>query len=1808
MAKWKELGEVPDSDDESTWDSEECLPDSLLPARQSDTNAAEDAKNLVPVGAKATDEVQSVWDVPQSSQSSAGRDSRPPSPSSDQPRLSTPTKTGTPTRDPREENAAPPASSSEPGDTAKNDAKATTEAPARSNQSAPNSQPDVSRDVEDDAHATRSDDAVPTMTGRPIEVIIETRAPDIGQFIHESSWPMRSLRPRKPIQEHPYLLESVQYSKQWRSRGLRPVRVEVEEQARRRQEEDSQEQDFEDDSQSTSQDIAPEITDESQGTARFAPSLEVDELALSDIGETSPNPNSPIPGGVAAQSSQEDEEFPDPKDLDKWNFKKDRRKIPKRRASPNVSSRRKQPKLGVSTRPVDSLPVLPDISGIFDVPASPPPTSPGVLVTTPMTAVNQLGKKTRTHDVLTPKPSSNISSRSHSPAPVHQNGGVIDLTALEDRDDDDDDLTDALDLDAASKEEEDPDAIRQAARRMRGVLPASWLRLDQQTSIQKKAKSTTRHQSPVLSPERSTRKGVAQRRIITPRAESRPTLFLDDSDDSGDSDATVRLPNRDIPRDIPRHDTIPAFDDDAGSVIEEDQIDRMLPGRRKRSAPPTGPQKRRKRDQQSIFRGQPNERKRQQRITGLISHSKSGSNPQVRRVPLSNEETPTRRTSQKKKGNKRVTTSQPPRLGILDVVEPGAPDFLRVAARTAGKRRDQGRASPSKKLIMLGVRQDAIDVGNVLSHWNQGILQPKKVTRPAAAPQRRHGGPAQTPAQDGVLRAPKAVGDRPTTRPKRSKLFVRPRRMAKQASMRDFIDVGTSHDVESGHDADDFSIATSDTRDPAFRPAQLESAGNATTRHEFAARKKALDALYRQSRKKLPLARTIRLEEYVNRQTVSDNGHSVMTETLLQQQEESRGPTGPSRNKARTRFRKQNHPRAIDVSAPQYSHANDPLPCEPSPSPMVDDMSNGEGTGKLSGLGPYGVHYTQHFEMFPLDAGVFFHQSTLIGSGRLKRALDTKTADGLSHSRGHCTFTIDEMTLHWGSWDDRTSSQLGIVFDWAWDRLDPTSSSTADGRSVTAIQAVDFVLAYLQDHLSFGKTDVHNLFADRLVEVLRSLELRLKEPPSDLSHMTPYWIDALTRILVVTVQTLRLCQGLDQTSAAFQMEDILKGIAAATASILLRNGLDDVRSVYNRLQQASFRDIGIKNDEHTLMCWVTMIRVLEGARIPRASFWEVVSSAVLNPSVDNTCDAAMLERAWRCLFTLLPLGEFDDTGIAISGRRHTMPLEGWTIPQRLLQRVFSLYRSNSRQAPGFNDYLRAVVGRCHYLVEQWGWYKCNAILGTIFDFFAVHDLHNLRNEEVYQSPQFLDQLSESPSLATSPEDRCFHIFLKLIALSVKRLRKVGKTNEVKNLIARLLPNHNRQYNKTMATHETEIAALRNHHDLLCTLFWAAPAEMRPSIQGIEGLVDLSSSHKEACLISLRAWSRLSRFVVSCGGEISAYRPLAEWQRNIFHQVLEQFLSVELEVNRQLLSMSAEACRTITEAHKQAVINGNKKVATELLHYSIKASLDVMRHTATLDDASFVLNSYPLEQIFIRMSFSSAKSEWDILQVALDILDHYLVRVNRCDSSEPLGGESSRHQEDAIMLLERKFASPFISTVRGLVNSQPKETTIVQERGRDRCIEEAVILASRLAACLIHARLARFQQFFRAGSYHLFQHPSEPTMSPSRKYFALFLATMVDGGFVDFKDVGLTPLDLYLAEITKPTAYLAYENRLALGLKKLGEAHLENAVIEVGNTPDYSSNRALFNYSIVSMRKALHRADAGQKALLQNGFSKALRLV
>ncbi|KAI1495298.1 Mus7/MMS22 family-domain-containing protein [Biscogniauxia mediterranea] len=1793
MAKWKELGEVPDSDDESTFDSQESQQGLLQP---SPAGAADGNGNGIVVEIPAPgNQVQNIWDIPFSSQDSAEGQ--------------TPTQNA-PVRPPQ-----PPPSSSLPAPSTPNQPNLDLDLDLSPLSSIhdfddDNDEDDLEDTVqlveksidqsEEDAHQTgQPEPALPQDAPKPYaEAVFEVEQlpGDLGEAAEDETYRYgRSLRPRKPIQEHPYLLESAQYSKTLKSHGVRPVRMRIEEALRKKQEDDFLEQDYEEDSQQTAKDTTQYDTEESQG---IRPSQQLDDagtIPLSSDGPPSPSPRrQTAPLEISLRSSQNDEEeFPDPADIDKWKMKKPRGQQSKRQASPKLSSKRKLFKHHEPVRSPRQISPLPLDLDVFEVPHSPPQTSPALLSRTPVPTFDRPARIT----TLTPKPSSTISSEIYSPAPANQDVSMIDLTMA----DEDDDKTEDQEMSSNAGSESESEDVRAAVKRIRGVLPASWLRLDQQKP-KKNPHKIVRQRSPALSPDRSHRRGVAQRRQASPKPGHNTALFLEESDD--DDDMSARF---DDIHESPSNDPIPVFEDDADSVVEEDHIDRMLPSTKRALADGDGldrPRKRRK-DQQSIFKGQHAQPKRQQRITGLLHRTKSAAaDSSFKNRRVQSKAIPRRRTETYNR--EKVRSSAPPRLSILDIVEEDAPSFIRIAARTAKKRSDKGRSSPSNKHIVLGTRRDNIDATGVLRDWKRGHIKPKTSSQPAPNRSRTdQPDPLQPISHNATTQTSESRSKTHTRHLVPPARFSQPRRMIKQASIDNFVNIEAERPfTSSAPNHVSYSSRRPKTQAAsALRPAQLETAGEYVGQHAFGARKRALDALYRKSRKVLPTPANVRLEQFVA-SNVSSGDQQRRLEVVSTVEAPEREDRIAARK--RPRPRKQLRPRSLDTSAAQYVHANDPLPRDRSPSdPPSEVVSLTESGGKLLGLGPFGTYYTQHFEIFPLDPGVFFHESTLLGSGRLAKVLDEKSLDGLGRPRGRRTFVLGEKTLQWGRWDAQASSEFGIVFDWIVEYLF-SDVPHADLGSVTALGATDFILDYLQGFVTFPESESAKLFIGRFLEVLQSFQQRIDALPANSHSQIRPLIEVLTRVMVINLQALRICQRFNLLSEGFQTEELLKRVAKTTARQLLKTGLGDLQALYDDLQQSSFREKGIRNDHFSVICWVTLIRVLEEARIPRSGFWDIVAPAVLSSDAESSVDAHVFERAWHNLFTLLPLGEFDNAGIVVPGIRHTIPLEGWSIPQRLLKRVFQLYKTNSRQSPSFNDYCRGLVSRCHFLVDQWGWRRCNAIIGTIFDFFAAQDLSHLRNEEVYTSPQFLEHLTGSPSLTILPEDRCFHIFLKLLALSIKRLRKFGLLKDVKNLVARVLPNHNRQHDKEKDVHETELAALRNHHDLLCTLFWAAPAELRPSVQTIEKLVVPASSHKEACLISIRAWCQLSRFVVSSCEDILAYKPFADWQRNMFQQVLEQYLSVESDIQQQFLRMSKDTSRSISEDMKNQVIRMNKKATMDVLHFSMKAFLDVLQQTPTLGAASSALNSYQLDQTFTRLSFSSADSDWSSLRVSLDILDCYLKRIEEFEQSGNTNAEHSWHGEDAIMLLERKIATPYFSMTRGLVSMDVKDTVAGITGERALCFEHAISIAGRIAIRLIHARLSRLSHFFGTGKYHVFQDFPRAITLPSRKYIPLFLSTLMEGGVVDFKDLGDSILDLFLGEIVKPFEYLAYENHLASAMKCSGDPYMKDAIVEMGNSPDYNSNRNLFTHTIVIMRKTLRSVEPSQKQQLQMQFSKSLR--
>ena len=240
---------------------------------------------------------------------------------------------------------------------------------------------------------------------------------------------------------------------------------------------------------------------------------------------------------------------------------------------------------------------------------------------------------------------------------------------------------------------------------------------------------------------------------------------------------------------------------------------------------------------------------------------------------------------------------------------------------------------------------------------------------------------------------------------------------------------------------------------PLARPAQLESdeveysSRNPAT--AFKTTKRALDVLYRAARKRpvpqanLQLSRFLADEDAV-RPSVENEQNDAMSKVGSKNQ--------PTILIQKPQRRKKRSPQRIDVGAAMYRQPSDPLILEylaPAHVPNVDI----EGS-KLLGLAKFGTNYPRNFDVLPLQPGVFFHESTLIGSGRLAELLKGSISSNQGPVRSSASLQLADKNFCWGSWDENVSSEIGLCFDWILDQLitqdAPVSSpSTTHARAIT---------------------------------------------------------------------------------------------------------------------------------------------------------------------------------------------------------------------------------------------------------------------------------------------------------------------------------------------------------------------------------------------------------------------------------------------------------------------------------------------------------------------------------------------------------------------------------------------------------------------------------------------------------------------------------------------------------------------------------------------------------------------------------------
>ncbi|KAG6249297.1 hypothetical protein E4U24_002188 [Claviceps purpurea] len=1635
----------------------------------------------------------------------------------------------------------------------------------------------------------------------------------------------RSLRPRKPIQEHPYLLESAQFSSTWKLHGLRPVKVVMEsERANTNAVANlSQDRAFGDNSQESVQLSHSSLSD--GGELSAVP----DGLGASystPLGQSPPvsrmvNSSPRTSEAETEDTSIFDQDLPTLNDLLKKPprlYKANSSK--KHTISPEGSSAKKRRRRNIiDSDPMDlGLPRVTSTSLSTDLPCLDSPFLP------PLHA----GRKTAVAS-LNQRPGLSSDHETREQLKIYEISDDTESNAESVLGEEQPEL-----FDSATASENDEEVVTVMKNRIRGVLPASWLRLDQQSGREKAEKTVINDHRSRRASMLEGKRGVARLRSAAPGATAMPDQFTYSDDDSDSTPLATNVDDIDNPAESDAHavesltplhaaplQAIDDYDDDE-SAIEDNRVElntwtREYKKRQQKLHVSTNNKKADAALRELRTPAREPRRPRQTKITGHLTGS--GSNNTVRRPPKKRKKIASGAvpgTSSRNTTSKRAR-QRPVKLGILDTIPADAPHFLKVAARTARRRTSQGRSGPRNKTIQLASRQDQIDAGSVLNEWRLGLMKQRSSVTEVAKHLRKERKSRAAVKKSRENQARRVVA------PSAAKTIA-PRKLTKHVSAGGSAKYFSGHNrsetspVKHDRQRDEQQGATAIAHRVLTRPAQLETveSNHRTATLGFYRKKKFLDNLYHHENS-TPALNVLETEPFAAAKAVSPS--SLPVHSLAGP---SSHPEPATHDKVVPRRRKRTLPRKLDLSAPQYSRANDPVPHRYS---VEETPVSNPTAGKLHGLGPYGTQYTHHFEVFPLRPGAFFHETTLIGGGHLQSCATLRLPADWTELRPHASMTLNTHILRWGSWSAQVSSEFGVVLDFVADQLeakiaDPDRTELCES---TPIQAMDFLLSYIRGSASFAEEGQKLLFASRARACLLSLNARFVSVTrtifgSGAKRNLDIILRVYDRLLLMALVVLKICrQDPSLMAESFACEEVLKALANAHISVLTKLGFESLQSVYTRLGIPSIRDRGIRDDTPAIHSWVMNMRVLELAQIRRGSFWDLLQQNIgleRKSSPSDASDAQEHERIWQTMFMLLPLVEFSDSGVLLAGKRHEATSDGWAIPQALMKQVFQLYNANSHQAASFNSYCRALVGRCHFLVQEWGWRKCVSVIGLIFDFFGTHQLAHLRNEEVYKSPSFLENLAGRPTLEIEPEDRCFHVFLKLVALAIQKMRDAGCLKDVGNLVARTVPNHNRQHNKDEKVHERDLAALRNHHDLLCVLFWAAPPEYRPSPTLIQHLVAPVTSHKEACLINLRAWNQVARYVIASGEAWTSWKPFHAWRNTFFDQVMQQYHSVASDVALQLAALGKDASHSVSEEVVRTTIAINKSALMEVLYVSARASLDVVRHAPDLASATFAMNRAQLRTIFTQFSISPPDLDWGILRTSLSTLEVMLIKIDEFKAQEE--SQQSESQllnsavaDDALLALDQELSRSFFSMARCVLSTRcmATESARMARTDDDDCMQHIVVVAARISMRFVNGGLIRSSDLFNKSKYQMFNALPHQLDLHHRKYLTLFISTLLQYDLDNFDDVGFNLAEAWVCCLVKPRLSLHYEVQLGQQLHRHGMALVPGTIAGLCTLPDYNMTRDLFEYAVSSMRKSLRDAGPSLHRTLSAEYSSVLKL-
>ena len=1574
----------------------------------------------------------------------------------------------------------------------------------------------------------------------------------------------RSLRHRNPIQLHPYAIESEKYRQILKARGVKPLRItQIEVNLACAKKQDTQEQDFDggDGSQLLDHDVA--LDDLVTCSSPFAhnPTLSPAQ-ELSDIFQ------------------HEGDELPDLDSLLRQPRQHITNHSNKRRKTMHTFSKKEkrrtvQQDLNLPISPSHMHPV--DDDSMFDVPPSPPQSgSP-----TPIHGSKHPKDVFRVPRGLSPSalptPTTSSEPREHRPTELFNDSESCDDAGIAPTDGE---PSADSELSNSSSESEGDSQLKRVQRKIKGVLPASWLKLDLRANPKKSDDTSriSRNTSPAVSDHLGVARPVTGLNCRSPNAPGGSRSSIEISEDEESDLEPTRPTSAAISKQC-----YPGFDirhglneqrfsiANNGEVKEDNRFDAMLPSDKKSAS---HPRKYKRKSQTTLKNAAP----RSSRAAGNLA-LKSSKNTASHPIT----------TDRLENNRKKTPKFRVPRLSILDVStrnqfsQEGTPQFLKVASRMARSRKDRGRHSPSRKFLRLATDDDTNDADETLRRWRDGTLTNtlrileknhlKEYHRKPLYP-RSHNlqlSQIQFSGEGTEIEVPQfSYKARPVRYPSNSKKL----RMI-QRSLDDLVQRSSTPQIQPRSDHQQVKQGrvklSVKKRGQMLSPLQTNWGSRPALLESL---QEEEDQLHRVSAFKRDLTR-------IDKNQNSARAPNELLEMLFRKTRPSLGPMGNRRDlsksygvtamdaqdnpKLLSRRRKKRQPHRIDIETSSTGQASAPLLVgdgfDPSVVVAIDDAQE----QVLIGLGAFGTHYTVDFDVKPLSKGTCFHESTFLGSGEFLKSLDFIRTNDLDRHRGYMSLCFASRAYRWGPWNDKMSGQLVQIFDILCRDLRLASAHDEKEYGEASFeQIISFlrnVIRYLSDHQSFldpvDRNSHLQRWKDLVVMVFRELDGGVPSKSTNFSaHDTKlrnFQLQLGTLLLVIANQLRQISEHhLVQSGCKNDLKSLILRIAQQSLTQALGQNFDNFRKLLENLKPLESSAYTIRENHHPIETLIIAQHVLGASTGSTVAFWEITNEQILIQNSAKIKDVRIFEIQWQKLYTLLPFLEFDEQGITVSGQRFRKSLDNWIPVKRMISQVLEVYMSNARaMPPNYNGYCRTLYSRCFCLINGWGWQRSESVIGILFDFFARNNLAHLKNEESYGSAPFLEHLDQQRSLEISSHDKCFHILLKIIGSGLKGMRQIYPEKKIRDVIWRLMPNHGRFHPKEETIRQEDLDALRNHHDLLCTLYWAAPPSFRPRLSVIRNLVHLESSHREACHISIKAWSNLARFQLSTPEPLSSLKPFAEWHSGLLEQILHQHTLARTEAEEQVKSTYHSNGLTISKDLLESTIVKNQRQVEAILNDAL-TSLRRAINDARTREAAGALMTPIMTQVFLVFDAKRPQISRSVIE-ALDVL---LAYVSHC--SKPSDSQDSQDygdwsgfdddlevvEKDADSLpnqVAKRLEEDFHGPLRQLLSNCFGSDTAP----RDVLLTKLVDVWVAVALCLVHHGTKSWSDYIDR-----FGHDSWTSLrdtEQTRKFTTYFLAALVDIDNEVYQDNKPLFIIAWIKSLVERESMLKFQHRLTSSL-------------------------------------------------------------